>query len=409
MPDTTPSPTGLSALLNRRYIAVLTISFLFSFVSSPLFSLLQVYVDKELLRPPLFSGALTALFRILGGLFAIPAGMLCDTLGVKRVFILGIFGPLFASTLFLTGDPLLLTGLCIGLGIAWGFSNTGGQSYLLGSVSPSALGMASAGYFLGTTLGTASGNLIAGPIADSMGYRAMGTIACVASVCLLLGALLFLPGLPRSGESARSASRSFAGYLELLRRREVRLLLVFSYLPSFYWGAVTLLIPLLISRISGTNTSASTYTAVSFAVAGIFQILTGRLCDRIGRWRPILTAIACIAISAAGLALTGHTLLGLYVFGIMGAASHWSLSTARPGLLQITAREGEEGRVVGISHLVWSAGMLSGNLGGGKLIEWGPALPFGLAAVLCVGAVLCAVGLYRFHRATDPPPNALPK
>ncbi|MDP6775504.1 MAG: MFS transporter, partial [Candidatus Latescibacteria bacterium] len=358
MPETAPSSTSLKALFNRRYVAALVISYLFSVITAPLYSLVQVYVESELDRAPVFSGATYALFRVLGGVTAIPAGALCDTFGIRRMFIVGISGPLIASTVFLTGDPLLLGALFIVLGIAFGFSNTGGGSYLLNAVPASVLGMAAAGYLLGTTLGIATGNLFAGPIADSMGYQALGAIACVAAVCLLVGSILFLPDLPRRGEDARSESGSTVGYLTLLRRREIRLLLGFRLLPACYWGAASLLLPLLIFRISGTNTSATTYTAVSLTVAGAFQVVTGGLCDRIGRWRPILTATVCITVSAVGLTLVPNSLVGLYVFGTLAAASYWSLSAAGPGLLRLGAKEGEEGRGVGVSHLVWSAGML---------------------------------------------------
>ena len=85
------------------------------------------------------------------------------------------------------------------------------------------------------------------------------------------------------------------------------------------------------------------------------------------------------------------------------AASAWSLSTTMPGLLQLIGREGEKGRIVGMAHLVWSAGMLTGNLGAGKLIEWGPSLPFGIAVAFCMGAVACGWGLYRIYRSGDGP------
>ena len=401
MSDVTSPATGLRALLNRRYIAALIISYFFSVITAPLYSLVQVYVEIELNRPPVFSGGMYALFRVLGGVTAIPAGALCDTLGIRRMFIVGICGPLIASTVFLTGDPLLLAALFVVLGIAFGFSNTGGGSYLLNAVSPSVLGMAAAGYLLGTTLGIATGNLFAGPIADAMGYRALGTIACAAAICLLLGSILFLPSLPPRREDAHSGCGSLAGYMGLLRRREIRLLLGFRILPACTWGAVSLLLPLLIFRLSGTNTSATTYTAVSLTVAGVCQIVTGGMCDRIGRWRPILTATACFTVSAAGLALVPGSLVGMYVFGTMAAASYWSLAAAGPGLLRLAAKEGEEGRMVGVSHLVWSAGMLSGNIGGGKLVEWGAAVPFGLGFLSCIGSLFCAVGLYRIYRETD--------
>ena len=398
-------PEPLSVLLNRRIISLLVISFLASFVSSPLQSLLPVYVESGLMRTPLFSAGLRAVFFILGGLCSIPAGVLCDTFGIKRVFILGKLGPLLAGAIFLTGDPYLLLALCIGLGTTFGFSSTGGQSYLLGASPPSVMGMASAGYFLSSTLGTAAGNLLAGPIADDLGYETLGQLACVAAVAIVLIALFLLPSLPRNETADRSTTRSLAGYFTLLRRREVRLLMGIRYLPTSYWGAVTLLIPLLIYRISGTNTSATTYGAISLIVACGTQLLTGRVVDRIGRWKPVFVASSLVTVSAIGLMLTGHTLTGLYVFGIMAAGSAWSLSTTMPGILQIIAKEDEKGRVVGIAHVAWSAGMLSGNLGAGKLIEWGPALPFGIGTVFCIGAVACGLGLYRHYKSTDLPPN----
>jgi MFS family permease len=406
-PENTPNQDRepLSILLNRRFISLLVISFLASFVSSPLQSLLPVYVEAGLLRTPLFSAGLRAVFFILGGLCSIPAGVLCDTFGIKRVFILGKLGPLLAGAIFLTGDPFLLLALCIGLGTTFGFSSTGGQSYLLGAAPPSVIGMASAGYFLSSTLGTAAGNLLAGPIADDLGYEALGRLACGAAVFIVLIALVLVPSMPRIDATNRSTTRSLAGYLTLLRRREVRLLMGIRYLPTSYWGAVTLLIPLLIYRISGTNTSATTYSAISLIVACGTQLLTGRLVDRIGRWKPVFVASSLVTVSAIGLMLTSHTLTGLYVFGIMAAGSAWALSTTMPGILQITAGEGEKGRVVGIAHVAWSAGMLSGNLGAGKLIEWGPAVPFGIGVVFCLGAVACGIGLYRHYRITDLPPH----
>ena len=66
MPE--PSSAGLKELLNRRFVALLVVSFLASFVSSPLYSsLLPVYVEAGLARSPLFSAGLRGLFFMLGG------------------------------------------------------------------------------------------------------------------------------------------------------------------------------------------------------------------------------------------------------------------------------------------------------------------------------------------------------
>ena len=387
--------SSLSPLFNKRFIALLIISFFSSFVSAPLNSLLPVYVESELARAPIFSASLRAVFLILGGVFAVPAGRLADSWGVKRVYIIGVLGPILTGSIFFTGDPLLLTFLCTGIGLSFGFNSAGGQSYLISAAPASVIGMASAGYFLGNTLGAASGNLLAGPIADALGFQTLGVCATIAGIGLILLTILILPTIPAPESSG--GDRTLSGLIKLVKRADIRLLLGIRYLPTSYWGAVTLLLPLLIYRLTGTNTAATTFTAISLSIAALFQILTGRLCDRIGRWKPILISATLVAVSALGLALTGDTLWGLYTFGILAAASAWSLSTTMPGLIQLIADEGEKGRVVGAAHLSWSLGMLSGSLGAGKLIEWGTAWPFGIGFLCCLGALLCGIGLYRMH------------
>jgi DHA1 family multidrug resistance protein-like MFS transporter len=387
--------SSISPLLNKRFIALLIISFFSSFVAAPLNSLLPVYVESELARAPIFSASLRAVFLILGGIFAVPAGRLADGWGVKPVYLIGVLGPVLTGSIFFTGDPLLLTFLCTGIGLSFGFNSAGGQSYLISAAPASVIGTASAGYFLGNTLGAASGNLFAGPIADALGFQTLGLCATIAGLGLILLTILILPAIPAPESSG--SDRSLSGLIKLLKRADIRLLLGIRYFPTSYWGAVTLLLPLLIYRLTGTYTAATTFTAISLSIAAIFQILTGRLCDRIGRWRPILISATLVAVSALGLALTGHTLWGLYTFGIVAAASAWSLSTTMPGLIQLIADEGEKGRVVGAAHLSWSLGMLSGSLGAGTLVEWGPAYPFAFGFLFCLGALLCAIGLYRIH------------
>ncbi len=385
----------ISELLNRRFIALLIVSFFSSFVAAPVSTLLPIYVEADLRGTPFFSAGLRAAFLILGGVFAVPAGRLSDVWGVKPVYVLGTLGPVLAGAIFFSGDPLLLMALCTGIGISFGFNSAGGQSYLISAAPASVIGMASAGYFLGNTLGSASGNLLSGPIADAFGFQSLGLLVALAGVGLVLMSMVILPVIP----SPQSVDRrhDLSALMHLFRRLDLCLLLGIRYLPTSYWGAVTLLLPLLIFRITGTSKAATDYTAISLTIAACFQVLTGRLCDRMGRWRPILVSASLVAISALGLALTAHRLAGIYVFGILATASAWSLSTTMPGLIQLIARENEKGRVVGAAHLAWSMGMLSGSLGGGKLIDRGIAWPFGISVLFCLGALACGIGLYRLH------------
>jgi MFS family permease len=385
----------LSSLLNRKFISLLLVSFGISFLNAPRYALLPVYVEADLLRTPVFSAGLKAIFLVLGGLFALPAGNLADRWGPKRVYLLGTLTPALAALVFLSSDVMLLAMFCIGIGITSGFDSAGGQSYLIRAVDPKVIGTASAGYFLGNTLGTSLGNLIAGPIADQHGYASLGMLALMGSGILIIGAILGLPHVQGSPDKVDVKTETADKPAHLVWRKEVLLLLGIRFLPTCYWGAVTLVLPLLIYRATGSNTAVTTFSAVSLGIAACFQMLTGRICDRRCRWGPILVAAGIETISALGLALWYDSVTGLYIWGIIAAASAWSLSTTMPGLIQLIAREEEKGKLVGTAHFVWSAGMLIGNLGGGWLVDFRPEMPFFIGSGLCAGAWLCGVGLYK--------------
>ena len=384
----------MSSLLNRNFIALLLVSFGISFLNAPRYALLPVYVEADLLRTPVFSAGLKAIFLVLGGMFALPAGALADRWGPKRVYLLGTLTPALAALVFLSSDMMLLAAFCVGIGITSGFDSAGGQSYLIRAVGPKLIGTASAGYFLGNTLGTSLGNLIAGPVADQHGYEALGTMALAGSGILVVGAILGLPHIQGSPDKAETKTED-AKPGHLVWRKEVLLLLGIRFLPTCYWGAVTLVLPLLIYRATGSNTAVTTFSAISLGIAACFQMLTGRICDSRGRWGPILVAAGIETISAIGLAIWYDSVTGLYIWGIIAAASAWSLSTTMPGLIQLIARDEEKGKLVGTAHFVWSAGMLIGNIGGGYVVNIAPDVPFYVGSVFCLGAWLCGFGLWK--------------
>jgi MFS family permease len=180
----------------------------------------------------------------------------------------------------------------------------------------------------------------------------------------------------------------------MVRRKKICFLIGLRYLPTYYWGTTTLLIPLLIFRATGTKIWPANYAALSLFIAACFQILTGRLCDIIGRKKPVIIAVSFVTLSAAMTGVFANSVAGLFVFGIMGAASAWSLSTTMPSLIDDLTGEKEKGRAIGVTHLAWSAGMLSGNLAGGALVEYNNSLPFYVAALLCSIAVMLAVAIF---------------
>lgn len=395
------------SLTNRRFLLLSAIMFLTGVASSAVIPLFPTYIEDYLHRPVLFGANLRFLFFFLGGISAVPAGVLCDHWGRKRTLVVGVTGAISSGALFLTGHPLALSLLCIHAGLTSGIQSTASQTYLMGSVGKSQFGLASALFFIAYNLGNAFGSRWSGLLAKSHGYYVMGAVMTAVAAVGWMTALL-LPRLPLAKEG-----RSFAevwNLLELkrlLRRSEVLYLIGLRFLVTCYWGAVTFTLPLLLARLSHYDPRVpANYQSVYLIVAMCFQLLTGRLCDRLGRTGPVLVSSSLIALSALLLAFSLHSVTALYAFGVMAAAAAWSLSTTMPGIINDVAGPEEKGRLMSLTHVAWSTGMALGTWGAGRLVDVSSVMTFGLCAGLCALAVACAVALLRGISSTSPASRA---
>lgn len=383
---------SLQELAHSRFILFWAVSLLVGMLNAPVNSLLPVYMEAESQASPLLSAGLRSTFLLLGGFFAVPAGYLCDRLGVRTTYVIGVSGTVAAGAVFLTQDVTSLFLLCVYIGVATGISTTAGQAYLIHATPRASMGLGSAAYFLGMTLGSAVGNRLTGEIAEGYGFKLVGLSIIVGAVVITVLMALVLPELERP---TRSSQEPKLRSLDLLRRREIRLLLAVRFLPTCYWGAATLLIPLLIYRTSESLSSAANYSAFSLVIASIGQVSAGRLADKYGARIPTLIASSLVAISAIGTGIWVDSTGGLYLFGTLGAVSAWSVSTMMPRLIDSVSSMVERGRVVGTAHFAWSLGMLIGSLWAGRAVEWDPRLPFLSLAVGCVVTVALFVALFR--------------
>lgn len=355
--------------------------------TSAVVPLFPTYVEAELKRSALFSANLRMIFFILGGLAALPAGALCDSLGRKRTLVIGVTGAVASGLLFMTRSPAALWFLCFYSGLTTGVHSTASQTYLMGSVARPHFGMGSAIYYIGNNLGNAFGSRMAGVLAKEHGYFFMGEVFTALAGLSLLCVWFMLPVLPRNAEGRPSASIwSLAGYARILRDPHVWLLLGIRFFPTFCWGAVSFTIPLVLSRLSHYDPRVpATYQMVYLIVAMCFQLLTGRVCDRFGKKLPVRVVCILLPISVATLALSTGSATACYVFGVINASVAWSLSTIMPGLINDYAREEEKGRVMSLTHLAWSFGMAGGTFMAGLVVEryQSPAAALGIGAVAC--------------------------
>jgi MFS family permease len=384
------------ALLRRdalRLAGFFLLVMLVGALGGPLRALLPVRVEAELGRTPAFSSALQSLLLGGAGIFAVVGGALADRLGQKRTLVVGLAHLPLMAPVYLAQDPATLLAAALASGLLNGLFTVGGQSYLVAAAPRAYLGVASALYFLGATLGTSLGSLVAGLVVEGRSFGAFGAVALAGSALLLAAAARFLPAIePAAG---RPGSRGAGLLPRVTLSRGLLLVAALRFLPTCFWGAATLLVPLLLFRLSGSVVAVSLYSSVSLAVAAAGQIVTGRLSDRVGRGPPVLALGALLPLAALAMGLSAGSFEALFAAGVFATAVAWSISVTFPPLVRDLAPEGEQGQALGLLHLLWTAAMLIGTLAGGRLVEADPGLPFLLGAALNAPTALVGLALWR--------------
>jgi MFS family permease len=303
--------------------------------------------------------------------------------------LVGMTTGLFGAALFAAREPAALVLLAAVWGLASGFQSAGGQSFMLAAVSRERLGIATAAYFLAGTLSGSLGAFAGGLLAERLGFATVAAGAAGAALAAVLLAAVFLPSMGRDESAAGKAGRVrwTAAYGDLLRRTDVRQLCAVRFLPTAAWGIASLAVPLLVFRHSASVATVGLYGTVSLAAASGAQLLTGRLVDHLSaRDVPARRLVAPLAVAilasalACALVSTAGWVPGLFVAGTAWAMSAWALSTTMPPIIRGIGQGRDDGRLVALTHLVWSAGMLSGSFLAGALVDVHPAAPFGVAA-----------------------------
>jgi DHA1 family tetracycline resistance protein-like MFS transporter len=166
-------------------------------------------------------------------------------------------------------------------------------------------------------------------------------------------------------------------------------------LPTIFYGALSVLIPLLLNDLSGSKVLVAAYGTTTLVVASAAQLLAGRSADRWGARGPTLAAYAAVVLAGLGLALQAGTVWGLFVFGVLGIAAAWSLST----LMYVWVNDGvartEHPAAFGLLHAVWSLSMIAGSVLGGWFVTTLPGLPFLLAGLMNVASLFLILVYYR--------------
>ncbi len=352
---------------------------------------ISIYLNEVMTYPVRQVAQVIAWGQVVGMFASLVGGNLSDRWGHKRVLVLGLGAMALSSLSYVFRVPwtiVLLWGLG-GAGI--GFATLSSQGYLTSAASVSILGLFSALYNWGYTIGGAVGNPIAAAIINEGNFATLG-LTLVGFGLFTTFIASFLPQI-HSPTSSQDTESGHSGYKILLRRRIIILGLL-RFLPTSYYGVMTLL-PLLIKQQGGSYTAVAWYAAVSAIFASLTQLLAGRISDRWGVRLPTSVAFITILLAILGTIFTARSLWGLYIFGTMGVSAAWALSTLLPGMVTVASEPEIHGRVFGMLHFLWTLAMILGTLLGGTLLEIDVRLPFVIVGVFNGIALTLTVPFFR--------------
>ncbi len=393
---------GFLAALSRPMVVLLLLQLMGGMVLMPHRAFFPIYV-QELGYGPTQISTLSAMGMALAMFASLVGGTLSDRLGRKWTLLLGNVGFALGGLLFLT-PGLGWIGLLWGMsGFCMGLHTLGSQSYLVDAAPSGYLGLSTALYNWGYTLGGALSSPAAGYVLDRWGYGAFGgALTAFALLAVTLNAL-YLPRLHAPADQVQTGPKALFGYATLARRPIVVLLVAMRFLPTVAYGVAGVFLPLLLNRTGASKTVIAAYVTVSQAVASLAQVVVGRAADRWGGKWPTVLVYAALVASVLGTGLLAGRLWAVFAFGTAAAAAAWSLSTLLPGWVAHVTEASERGRVLGWIHLWWNVAMMLGSLLGGALYVRAPGLPFvvtGAANLLSIGLT---VAFYRVAREKSGP------
>jgi DHA1 family multidrug resistance protein-like MFS transporter len=258
------------------------------------------------------------------------------------------------------------------------------------------------GYALGLLQSATAGGIMVGPavggfLADIIGYREIFFIT--AGLCFIGGVvvikLVHEVEQPRVTSNAPSVLQNFRLMLTDKQLRIVAIVIVVSQAAGLM---IEPLFALFIETFKTNTKYISTLTGLTFAVAGIFMVISapwwGRRNDRLGYKRNLI-----IALTGTGIAYSLHMIVpNLILLSFLRAG----LGFARGGILHalysmtsLLAPLDRKGGMMGIAASLTVLGNMIGPLSGGMIAgQAGLTIVFGVNSLLLL---LCSLIVWKYY------------
>jgi DHA1 family multidrug resistance protein-like MFS transporter len=321
---------------------------------------------------------------------------------VRSAYVEGVLFTLaaFSPNVYFLAVARLLTGFV--------FGNTGVMLALLADTTPRqrlglAVGIASAGFPIGSSVGP----LLGGLVAQHFGIRTLLGLDGVLSALTGITLTLAVREIHHRGNVGRSAWQVLrAAAHDILATPAVVRLFALYFLAMYGLSLTTPFIPILLQRLDRGNpvllpsVIGATLTAAGVAMA-VTTPLWGKAGDAFGRWRILPLCLAAVAVAICGEGLAG-ALLPLQAAIVGVGLFQGGITTTLIALLALLAPEARRASILNFSLLPSQLSWFLGPLTGAGLAALSLRLPFfACAALLAVATVMALALLRRTASMTD--------
>ena len=255
--------------------------------------------------PEALQGTLVSAYAVMLSVFALITGPISDKIGRRRILLIG--STCMAATLWLHGLADTYTSLLTvrALSGAAGGMLTGGAVAYVGDYFPyQRRGWANGWIMSGMAIGQVVGIPLGKILADAFGFHWPFLLfaATMTGATLLIWRFVPQPDV-QLDEGRLSIRRAIAGYVKLLKNREIAAAAATYFLMFFSVGVFVVFFPTWLEQEKGIT---SERIALLFAIGGLANILSGPaagwLSDRVGRKPLILTS--CLGLGTIILTTT---------------------------------------------------------------------------------------------------------
>jgi len=325
----------------------------------------------ELLAGLVYSG------QALSMMIASPFwGMMADRVGRKPMVLRAMFGGsvIMLGMAFVTSAEQLVL-----IRVIQGFvtGTVSAANALVASAAPrEKIGQVMGTLHVGLAGGVSIGPVIGGAMADWLGY---GAVFYITAMLLLLSGLLVLFGVREDFQpevdEGQKRENIFTKWKNLLRQKGVMMTYSLRFMTRLGHLMIIPLIPLFAQQLvkdqSIINTTTGLIIGSAFITNAIFSAFLGRLGDRIGYRKVLVTSSVIAGLLYIPQSMVTETWQLIVLQGLFGITLG-GMIPAISSLLANYTKTGQEGAVYGLDNSV-----LSGARAVAPLIGAGVALLFG--------------------------------